>query len=130
MASYNQYNPIRWVGTSTGYVAVPSAYKISIQDVSRSNAGRTEDGLMHKEKLTQKVTIELEWQNLSTAETNNILTLFDDEYLNVCYLDPKNGSSSSDYFVTKNFYVGDRSTPAYNTKMGVWSNISFNIIER
>lgn len=28
------------------------------------------------------------------------------------------------------FYIGDRSTPMYSSKLDIWSNLTFNIIER
>lgn len=124
MASYNALNPIRKIGSST-YVATPSTYQWSLQDVSDSDAGRTEDTLMHKNRISQKVKIELAWQNISTAVASEILNAFNPEYLDITYLDPKENG-----FVTKTFYVGDRATPLYNSRMGVWENVAFNIIER
>lgn len=134
MASYNALNPIRTVApydinTSTAgtavYVPVPSTYQYNLNDVSASSAGRTEDTLMHKNRIGQKVTINLEWQSVSTSVISEILTAFNDEYLQIVYLDAKSGS-----YTTKVFYVGDRATPMYNASMGLWENVSFNIIER
>lgn len=124
-------NPIKRVAPYTSSVGtyvtvpVPSVYQWALQDVSDSEAGRTEDTLMHKNRVAQKVKIELQWQNLSTADASTILNAFNSEYLSIEYLDPK-----SNAFLTKIFYVGDRSAPLYNATMNVWSNISFNIIER
>lgn len=123
MASYNALNPIRSINGS--YVPVPTRYQYSLQDVSAPNAGRTEDALMHKQRITQKVKIELEWANQTTAAVSEILNAFNPEYIQVRYLDAKAGD-----FVTKTFYVGDRAAPLYNSKLGVWENVAFNIIER
>lgn len=118
------YNPIRSVGGAT--VPCPSSYQWQESDVSSADAGRTEDGLMHKELISRKISIELGWQNISTADASTILNAFTaSEYLSITYLDPKANS-----FQTKTFYVGDRTAPAYNTRLGIWSNVSFNIIER
>ena len=131
MASYNQYNPIRKVAPYTGsvgtyvYVPVPSKYQYDLQDVSSPDAGRTEDALMHKQRIAQKVKIELAWSNLTTSGVSEVLTAFNSEYLSIEYLDAKAGT-----YVTKIFYVGDRTSPLYNSKLGVWENVSFNIIER
>lgn len=131
MASYNQYNPIRKVAPYTGsvgtyvYVPVPSKYQYDLQDVSSPDAGRTEDALMHKQRIAQKVKIELAWSNLNTSGVSEVLTAFNSEYLSIEYLDAKVGT-----YVTKIFYVGDRTSPLYNSKMDVWENVSFNIIER
>lgn len=80
---------------------------------------------MHKKRIGQLVKLELAWNNVTTAEASAILTAFNPEYINVRYLDAKSGS-----FQTREFYVGDRSAPLYNATLGLWSNISFNIIER
>ena len=118
-----RYNPIMSVdGVS---VRPPSSYQWSLQDVSEPDAGRTEDALMHKLLITQKVKLQLAWQNITTADASAILTAFNKEYLSVEYLDPMAGG-----YVTKTFYVGDRSAPMYNNTVGVWSNVAFNIIEQ
>lgn len=134
MAAYNQYNPIRSVApynTATNkagtavYVPSPSVYQYNLSDVSNSDAGRTEDTMMHVNRIGQKVHLSLEWWNLDLTRASEVLTAFNDEYIQVVYLDAKSGS-----FLTKVFYVGDRATPLYNSKMGLWGKITFNIIER
>lgn len=116
------YNPIENVGGA--YVHSPSTYQVSYQDVSDADAGRTEDGLMHKNMIGTKVKIQLEWKYLKDAEIAAILQAFSPEYFQVKYKDPMTAS-----FQTKTFYCGDKATPAYNSKLGIWS-VSFNIIER
>lgn len=120
----NEYNPIQSVGGTT--IPCPSSYEWKESDVSDSDAGRTEDAKMHKMMIATKVHLELAWQNVTTSEASTILTAFTrSEYFNVTYLDPKaNG------YLTKTFYVGDRSSPSYNTRLGIWQNVSFNIIEQ
>ena len=116
------YNPIRSVGGTT--VPVPSKYNWKLSDVSSSDAGRTEDGKMHKEKIAQKVHIELEWQNIGDSAARTILTAFNPEYINVTYFDYKAMA-----YQTKRFYVGDRSVGTYSRILGK-STVSFNIIEQ
>ncbi len=118
----NQYNPIRSVDGVE--IPVPSKYDWKLSDVSAADAGRTEDALMHKMRIAQKVHIELEWNNVSDADAGTILAAFQPEYIRVQYYDYKALS-----FVYKTFYVGDRSVSSYNRRMGL-STISFNIIER
>lgn len=120
-----RYNPI--VSVDGVAVRPPSSYQWGLQDVSEPDAGRTEDALMHKLLITQKVKLQLAWQNITTEEASQILTAFNHEYIVVEYLDPMAGG-----YLTKTFYVGDRSAPMYNNTLygGVWSNISFNIIEQ
>ena len=121
----DQYSPIQSIGSQTN-IPTPSSFEWKESDVSDKDAGRTEDAKMHKMLIATKVHLELAWQNVTTAEASIILTAFTStEYFDVNYLDPKVGG-----YTTKTFYVGDRNSPAYNTKLGVWSNVSFNIIEQ
>lgn len=121
--SYDPYNPIRTVDGA--YIKCPSTFAYNLQDVSSSDAGRTEDALMHKKRIAQKVSLNIAWANIPTEDVSAILKAFNPEYINVCYLDAKEGT-----YVTKRFYVGDRSVPMYSRVLNVWSNVSFNIIEQ
>lgn len=116
-------NPI----TSVDGVAVPcpSKYQYDLQDISDSDAGRTEDTKMHKKRIGQCVKIELAWNYVTTAQLSTILQAFNPEYISVRYLDGLNGA-----YRTSEFYVGDRTAPMYNADRGLWENVSFNIIER
>lgn len=120
---YDEYNPLRSVDGKL--VKCPSSYQWKMQDISASDAGRTEDTKMDKKRIGQIRKIELEWQNVSIKDAAAILQAFNPEYIEVCYLDAMTGT-----YRTSEFYVGDRSTPLYNTKLGVWNNVAFNIIER
>ena len=117
------YNPIKSVDNVT--VKCPSSFQWSLSDLSDSSAGRTEDTLMHKNRIGQKVKLNLEWKNITTAECSAILKAFNPEYIEVTYLDAMKGD-----YDTKIFYVGDRSAPLYNSKLGLWSNVAFNITEQ
>lgn len=123
MAQYVETNPIRSVDGKS--VKCPSSYIWKLEDVSAADAGRTEDTVMHKNRVGQLVGLELSWQNISTADVSEILRAFNPQYINVCYLDAMHGK-----YVTSEFYVGNRSAPMYNATKGLWSNVSFNIIER
>lgn len=116
------FNPIQSVGGVA--IPAPSKYDWKLSDVSAADAGRTEDALMHKMRIAQKVHIELEWQNVSDAVAQAVLTAFQPEYINVNYFDYKAMA-----FQTKRFYVGDRSVTSYNRTKGI-GTIAFNIIER
>ena len=106
-------------------IKTPAAYVYKLDDVSASDAGQTEDLVMHKKRMGQLVVLELSWRNVSTEEVSEILKAFNPEYINVTYLDALQGK-----YVTAEFYVGSRSTPMYNAKLGLWSDISFSITER
>ena len=119
----DQYSPIQSVGTSTN-IPTPSKYRWKLSDVSSADAGRTEDGLMHKMRITQKVHLELEWQNLSSSDAKTILVAFQPEYFSVNYYDYKSMA-----FETKTFYCGDRDVDAYSRVLDI-GTITFNIIEQ
>lgn len=117
-------NPIRTVD-GVAIPKVPSTYLWKLEDVSAPDAGRTEDALMHKKRIGSLIGLELQWNYVTVEEAAAILAAFQPEYINVCYLDALAGD-----YVTAEFYVGNRSTPLYNAKLGLWENISFNIIQR
>lgn len=123
MAYSTTNNPIKAVDGVA--VPCPSVFKWGLYDVSSPDSGRTEDTAMQKMRLGQCVKIELQWNAIKTAVASDILNAFNPEYISVTYLDPKAGD-----YVTSEFYVGDRSAPMYNCLLGVWENVSFNIIER
>lgn len=123
MAVYDELNPIRSVNDK--YIRCPSSYLWKLEDVSAADAGRTEDTMMHKKRVGQVVGLELSWQNIPTNEVSELLKAFNPEYITVCYLDAMEGK-----YVTSEFYVGNRSAPMYNSRLGLWQNVSFNIIER
>lgn len=118
-----EFNPIKSVDGKA--CRCPSSYQWKLADVSASDAGRTEDTVMHKNRIGQTVGIELSWNNISTQEVSAILKMFNPEYITVCYLDAMEGD-----YITKVFYVGDRTAPLYNTRMGLWQNVSFDLIAR
>lgn len=106
----------------------PSKFEWGLQDVSAADSGRVESGLMYKNRVAQKVKINLEWVAVSDADAATILNAFDPEYFDVTYHDPKANAT-----VTKTFYCGDRTAPFYWwVDSAGWSfkNVTFNIIER
>lgn len=106
----------------------PSSLEWGKQDVSDSNAGRAQyTGLMYKNKISEKVKLNLAWNALNPEQAHAVLKAFNYEYFDVTYYDPLEGT-----VVTKNFYVGDMSAPVYMwTENGkIYENVSFDIIER
>ena len=116
-------NPIKTVDGVA--VKCPSSYQWKLEDLSAQDAGRTESTVMDKKRIGQIVGIELSWKNVSIADAATILKMFNPEYVDVCYLDAKEGK-----YVTSVFYVGDRAAPLYNAEIGRWENLSFNLVER
>lgn len=109
-------------------IKCPSEFTYGLQDISSADAGRTQDTIMHKERVGQKVKLELAWSGLTWAETSSIMRAFNPEYISVTYPDMLSGS-----YVTKQFYTGDKSAPVkwwldHNGKQ-IIDKLSFNIIE-
>lgn len=105
----------------------PSAFSWGLQDISASESGRTEDMVMHKNRIGQKRKISLQWNALDLATTSKVLKAFNPQYVNVRYPDMLEGK-----YEEREFYVGDRSAPVkcwwYGNKRT--EVVSFDIIER
>lgn len=84
---------------------------------------------MHKNKIGEKRTISLAWNNINPTEVENILKLFkDSEYFDLKYWDPMDSKNQT----VKNFYLGDVSAPVKTWMVGnkLYNQLSFNVIER
>jgi len=107
-------------------VPTPSKFGWSLQDISASKSGRTQDAQMHKNRVAQKEKISLQWNAIDTAKASEILQMFNPEYFYVTYRSPLTNT-----IVTKEFYRGDANAPYYWwVKDGIQESVSFNIIER
>lgn len=103
----------------------PTKFTWKLEDISASDAGRTEDTVMQKNTIGHAVGLELVWNYKTDRETARILQAFYKEYIRVDYRDPLIGE-----FVTLEFYRGNATVPMYNSKLGLWENIAFNLISR
>lgn len=105
----------------------PSVFSWGLQDISAAESGRTDDTIMHKNRVGQKRKIGLQWNGTDRQTTALILQAFNPEYIQVTYEDAMSGA-----FETRTFYVGDRSAPVKvwwaNNKR--YESVSFDIIER
>ena len=108
-------------------VKTPSSFSWGLQDVSDSASGRTQDSIMHKNRVAQKRKIQLAWNNPTKEETAAILQAFNPEYIDVTYPDAMSGTNE-----TRTFYVGDRSAPMkmWTVNRKIYSQVSFDIVER
>lgn len=123
-----------YAGTSQSNLAAvpadPCKMEFSIESVSASTAGRSQDSnaTMHVERMAQKRKIALSWQNTDTSVTSAILHMFIvPEYVWVRYLDPV-----SDRWEVRRFYSGAPTVPVrwFQTLGGTrYSSVSFDIIE-
>ena len=72
----------------------PSSFTWGLQDISASESGRTDDTIMHKNRVGQKRKLE-------------IVQAVNPEYISVEYPDLLSGNKHE----VRTFYVGDRSAP-------------------
>lgn len=124
----------RWMVTHMAMIWVdgveiktPSGFTWGLQDVSDNAAGRTQDALMHKNRIAQKRKLSLSWAGPTPQEAAAILQAFNPEYVSIKYPDAMSGT-----YETRTFYAGDRSSP-----MKIWTIgnkryeiLSFDVIER
>lgn len=105
----------------------PSSFDWNLQDISAAESGRTDDTIMHKNRVGQKRKISLAWVAKDWNETSRILKAFNPEYVSVRYPD-----MMSRNYETRVFYVGDRKAPVKYWWVGrkMVEQISFDIIER
>lgn len=106
----------------------PYSYSWSLQDISASSAGRTEDTLMHKETVGKKRKLQLTWKAKDTTTTAQILAAVTaSEYFRVQYWDMLDNQ-----YETRTFYVGDRSSGVKHWWIDdhLIDTIAFDLIER
>lgn len=105
----------------------PSSFTWGLQDVSDSAAGRTQDALMHKNRVAQKRKVSIGWNNPTREEASVILTAFNPEYIDMTYPDAMSGKNE-----TRTFYTGDKTAPmrSWTVNRKRYSQVSFDIIER
>lgn len=114
-------------GGALSEIQCPSEYEWGLNDVSASESGRTDDTIMHKNRVGQKRKIKLAWNGLSPSEISTILNAFNPEYVDVLSWDFLDGADTK-----RTYYVGDRES---NVKIWTVNNkvvetLSFDIIER
>lgn len=126
------FNPIVWVD-GVHLPVSPSSCTWEQEDLSNAEAGRTEDGAMHKNRIGTITRIGLEFQNLPLETMYEIINIFSPEYIWVTYIDPATRVTSQwDTSYEKNewFYVGNRNMIIHNARLNICEKLSFNIISR
>lgn len=108
-------------------IKCPSGFKWKKQDISDKAAGRTDDTIMHKNRIGIKRALSLSWSCLTKKEIHEVVVAFNPEYVHVTYWDPLTGGD-----VTKEFYTGDMQADVKWWAKGRerYSSLSFDIVER
>lgn len=105
----------------------PSTWQWGLQDVSLGESGRTDDALMHKNRVAQKRKIQVGYNGITDEKAGQILRAINPEYIRVTYFDLMAGQNE-----TRWFYVGDRSSPFKWWWDGkhILESLTFDLIER
>ena len=105
----------------------PSSWTWGLQDVSAGESGRTDDALMHKNRVAQKRKIQVAYAGVTPEVARTVLTAINPEYITVRYFDPLTGGMEN-----KEMYVGDRTAPVKWWWSGkkIFESLSFDLIER
>ena len=106
-------------------VVAPKSFQVAIQDID-GETGRDANGNMVRDRVTTKRKLDCEWGMLTQSEISVLLNNVKSVFFSISYPDPIEGQ------VTKTFYVGDRTSPAYSftSKLKPWSGLKMNFIER
>ena len=108
-------------------IPTPTEYGFDIDDLSSNNAGRTLDGVMHKDVVAVKDYYTCTWKHLSWTDTATLLNLVNGKTsVSLTYVDPR----SPGQMLTNNFYIGKRSGKANNldNSGNTWKDITFQFI--
>ena len=130
-------SPVKWVSayatpssSQKVYVKSPSSLNYEMEDVSESDAGRTEDGKMHKMRIGQVNKLDLTWQNISTTDFTTLTQMFQAETFYVNFYDPHLAAFHTELMYRGNISASMYSNWNYNTqtgKGGIWT-LSFSLI--
>lgn len=107
-------------------VATPKSFKVTIADID-GESNRNAAGLLIRDRIGTKRKLECEWPPLKNTEISTILKAVQNTFFSVTYPDPMEGNDQ-----TKNFYVGDRTSPMYSCANGIvlWQGLSMDFIEQ
>lgn len=93
--------PLTVNGTEIPFPDMPFTWTLS--DISSDDSGRDMNGLMDKDEVAKKVTLDCTWSFRSASDTSRLLrTVKPHTFVSLCYPDPMEGG-----YTTKTFYTGD-----------------------
>ena len=93
-------------------------------DLDGSNAGRTMDGTMYRERVASKVRLDITCLPISSEDASTVLNAIYPEYVEVEYIDPMYGHS------IKTMYSNNTPATFIDTVTDLWESIAFPLIER
>jgi len=111
-------------------IADPQTMSWDLYDLdSEEGAGRSQDGLMHRDRVAVKRKLNCTWAPMEPYEMSVLLKAMDDVFFTMRYPDAHDGT-----YREGTFYVGDRSAPLYvwneQKQKYLWEGLTANFIER
>lgn len=92
-------------------------------DLDGENAGRTLDGVMHRDRVGSKVRLDITCLPLSSENAAVVLHAIYPEYVTVEYLDPMLGMTE------KTMYSNNNPATFIDTVTDMWEGIEFALVE-
>lgn len=107
-------------------VATPKTFRVEISDIDGETT-RNARGDMIRDRIATKRKLTCEWPALNMSQASTLLKAVTGVFFSVEYPDPLEGT-----YLTKTFYVGDRTTPVAIVRNGqvIWEGLTMNFIER
>lgn len=84
----------------------PSELSIDLMSISASDAGRTEDGVMHTNYVGAKRKLTIKWPAIEKESASAVIQPFLPEHISITYYDPYDAATE-----TRTFYTGDKKMP-------------------
>lgn len=106
----------------------PSEFKVTALDLDDGETTtRTADGLLHRDRVAVKRSIDMSWGLLSWEDISSILQAMAGTFFEFTYPDAMDGA-----YVTKTMYVGNRPAPAALSQGGTvyWSGLQVTLTEQ
>ena len=102
-------------------------FKWTRSDIDGSDAGRTMDGVMQRNRVATKIRLDISCRPMRTAEASRVLSAIMPQFVTVTYTDPQVGGD-----VTKVMYSNNNPASYCINKGGyeLWHGIDFPLIER
>ena len=76
-------------------------------------------------ELGEYVELSVSYRAMSSNDLSIVLNNFSDEYVTICYFDPKKNA-----YLVDEFYLGETSVPLYNGALGFWDGFSLTLSQR
>lgn len=111
----------------TPYIAY-GGLKWQRSDIDASDAGRTQDALMHRGRVATKIRLDVTCRPLTAAEASIVLKAIKPEFVEVRCTDPEEGG-----IVTRTMYANNNPASFMLRKRDGtewWSGITFPLVER